>query len=167
MVHLKLVKNNTDWTLHILLFLLCEIMHVRLLIVTIVYQLYYWFNAAGIYINNEIVMPLSTIPVLGESKEDITEQDALGFQILVADSGQDPSYLYTFTDLHFIDCVRHNKFLNEEVPKLLNLDHNIGQIFCCTHTNLGFCRCMNISIFIIQGWARIAFKGLLKPVRSL
>ena len=100
------------------------------------------FNVSGIHINKEIVLPLPTIPVAGELREEIAEEAALGFQILAVASGKDPSDLYMMVDLHMTDSTGHNKFLSEEVPKLFNLDHKVGQIFCCIHTNLGFCRCM-------------------------
>ena len=48
------------------------------------------------------------------------------------------------------DSTGYNKFLSEEVPKLLALDHKAGQLFCCTHTNLGFCRYMNNCISIVE-----------------
>ena len=53
-------------------------------------------------------------------------------------------------DLHVTDSVSHNKFLSEEIPKLMDLDHKTGQIFCTTHTNLGFSRSMNSTIAKIE-----------------
>ena len=108
------------------------------------------FNVSGIHVNREFVLPLPTIPVAGEAKEEIAEQAALGFQILAAASGKDPGELYRSVDLHMADSTGHNKFLSEEVPKLLDLDHKAGQLFCCTHTNFGFCRCMNNCISIVE-----------------
>ena len=63
--------------------------------------------------------------------------------------------MYKMVDLHMTDSTGHNKFLSEDVPKLFNLDHKVGQIFCCTHTNLGFCRCMNSCISVIENKTEI------------
>ena len=48
------------------------------------------------------------------------------------------------------DSVSHNKFLSEDIPKLFNLDHKPGQLFCSVHTNLGFCASLNSSIHDIE-----------------
>ena len=44
------------------------------------------------------------------------------------------------------NSVSHNKFLSEDLPKLLELDHKAGQLFCSAHTNLGLCSSLNSSI---------------------
>ena len=83
----------------------------------------------------------------------------MGFQLLALASGKEPRDLYKAMDLHLSDSVSHNKFLSEEVPKLFDLDHRTGQIFCTTHTNLGFARSMNTSIAIIE--AQIGVNNIL------
>ena len=108
------------------------------------------FNVSGIHINRDELLPLPTIPVAGETKEEIAEQAAMGFQLLAIASGRTPEDLYKVMDLHLTDSVSHNKFLSEEIPKLLDLDHKTGQIFCTTHTNLGFSRSMNSSVAKIE-----------------
>ena len=95
-------------------------------------------------------MQLTLLPVAGESKEEIAEQAAMGFQLLALASGKEPEELYKVMDLHLTDSVSHNKFLSEEIPKLMDLDHKTGQIFCTTHTNLGFSRSMNSTIAKIE-----------------
>ena len=62
----------------------------------------------------------------------------------------EPADLYNSIDLHLTDSVAHNKFLAEDVPKLFDLDKKPGQIFCSTHTGLGFCSSMNSSIRQIE-----------------
>ena len=108
------------------------------------------FNVSAIHINRYELLPLPTIPVAGESKEEIAEQAAMGFQLLALASGKKPGDLYKIMDLHLTDSVSHNKFLSEEVSKLFDLDHKTGQIFCTTHTNLGFARSMNSSVAMIE-----------------
>ena len=87
------------------------------------------FNVSGIHINRDELLPLPTIPVAGEIKEEIAEQAAMGFQLLALASGKEPRNLYKAMDLHLSDSASHNKFLSEEVPKLFDLDHRTGQIF--------------------------------------
>ena len=74
----------------------------------------------------------------------------MGFHLLALASGKTPEELYKVMDLHLTDSVSHNKFLSEEIPKLMDLDHKTGQIFCTTHTNLGFSRSMNSSVAMVE-----------------
>ena len=110
------------------------------------------FHVSGIHINRQKALPLPIVPVAGEAREDIAEQAALGFQILAAacNPPMDPRDLYKEVDLHMTDSVSHNKFLHEDVPKLFDLDHHVGQIFCATHTGLGLCRSLNNKIHSIE-----------------
>ena len=110
------------------------------------------FHVSGIHINQQKPLPLPVVPVAGESREDIAEQAALGFHILAAACNPpiEPAMLYSKVDLHMTDSVSHNKFLYEDVPKLFDLDHTVGQIFCATHTGLGLCRSLNKNIHIIE-----------------
>ena len=48
------------------------------------------------------------------------------------------------------DSVGHNKKISEDVAELFNLDTIAGQIFCSTHTNLGFCKTLNDAIHQIE-----------------
>ena len=68
----------------------------------------------------------------------------------IEDPPKDPADLYKEVDLHLTDSVSHNKFIGEDVPKLFDLDTKPGQIFCATHTGLGFCSSMNSSIHHIE-----------------
>ena len=106
----------------------------------------------GIQIIKDKPLSLPVVPVAGKARDNITEQAALGFQILAAASNPpiDPGYLYKQVDLHLTDSVSHNRFLYEDVPKLFDLDHKVGQIFCATHTGLGFCRSLNTSLNRIE-----------------
>ena len=108
------------------------------------------FNVAAIHINRYELLPLPTIPVAGESKEEIAEQATMGFHLLALASGKTPEELYKVMDLHLTDSVSHNKFLSEEILKLMDLDHKTGQIFCTTHTNFGFSRSMNSSVAMVE-----------------
>ena len=98
------------------------------------------------------MIPLPTVPVAGETREEIAAQAALGFEILAA--AREPpitaKQLYKQVDAHMTDSVSRNKFLSEDLPKLLELDHKAGQLFCSTHTNFGFCSSLNSSIHEIE-----------------
>ena len=61
------------------------------------------FNVSGIHINKDILLPLPTIPVAGETKEEVAEQAALGFELLAVASGKNPADLYKIMDLHLTD----------------------------------------------------------------
>ena len=110
------------------------------------------FCVSGIHINKEKALPLPTVPVKGEERDEIAQQAALGFEILAAamDPPIDAAELYRCIDLHLTDSTSHNKYLSEDVPKLFDLNHKPGQIFCSTHTGLGFCASMNDSISEVE-----------------
>jgi hypothetical protein len=75
------------------------------------------------------------------------------------DPPKDPAELYKETNLHLSDSVALNKFMAEDVPKLFNLDHKVGQILCSTHTGLRFCSCINNYIHQIE--QKHGFKNIM------
>ena len=108
------------------------------------------FAVSGSHVNKELALPLPTVPVAGEVRSEMAEQVALGFQILAAASGKTPEEIYKNVDQHLTDSVGHNKKISEDVSELFNLDTIAGQIFCSTHTNLGFCKTLNDAIHQIE-----------------
>ena len=119
------------------------------------------FYVSGLHINKERTIPLTTVPVAGEARDEIAAQAALGFQLLAAacEPPMDPAEIYRSIDLHLTDSTSHNKHLAEDVPKLFNLDLKIGQIFCSTHTGLGFCASLNSSINQIE--QKLGFSNIM------
>ena len=95
------------------------------------------FNVAALHINSDELLPLPTIPVAGQSKDEIPEHAAMGFHLLAVASGKTIEKLYKVMDLH----------LTEEIRELMDLDLETGHICCTTLTNLGFSRSMNSSNF--------------------
>ena len=93
------------------------------------------FNVAALHINRDEVLPLPTIPVAEESKDEIAEYADMGFHLLTVASGKTIEELYKVMDLHLTDSVSHNKFLSKEIQKLMDLDHKTGHICCTTLTN--------------------------------
>ena len=107
------------------------------------------FQVSGVQLNGHLI-PFPTILLSGETKGELAEQVALGFHFLEAARGIDAADIYKEVDAHMADTTSHNKGIRENVAKLLNLDKKVGQLFSSTHTNLGFCRSMNVSIRAIE-----------------
>ena len=99
-----------------------------------------------LHINNDEFLPLPTIPIAGETREEVADQVALGFQILGAASSKNPSKIYNTVNQYLSDSVDHNKSVGEDVPAILGLDKKTDQTFCVTHTNLGLCRAINTQL---------------------
>ena len=83
---------------------------------------------SGVQLNGHLI-PFPTIPVSGETKDELAEQVALGFQFLEAASGIDAADIYKEVDAHMTDTTSHNKGIGENVAKLFNLDTKVGQLF--------------------------------------
>ena len=101
------------------------------------------YQVSGIHINRGEFLPLPTIPVAGETREDLAEQVALGYQILSAASGKPAEEIYKDVDLNLSDSTNRNKYIGEDVAELFKMDTKAGQVFCSTHTNLGMCLTIN------------------------
>ena len=114
---------------------------------------------SGVQLNGHLI-PFPTIPVSGETKDELAEQVALGFQFLAAASGIDAADIYEEVDAHMTDSTSHNKGLGANIAKLFNLDTIVGQLFCSTHTNLGFCRSMNETIKAVEN--KIGVENILE-----
>ena len=94
------------------------------------------------------MISLPTVPVASEAREAFAQQAALGIEILAA-AGEpqiEAADLYKEIDVHMTDSVTQNNFLSEDIPKLFNLNHKPGKLFCSVHTNLGFSALLNSSI---------------------
>ena len=74
-----------------------------------------------------------------------------GMQILTAVSGKSPAEIYSKIDVHMTDSVSHNKGVADVLQDLYDLDTKAGQIFCSTHTTMGFSNSMNKDVANIEG----------------
>ena len=101
------------------------------------------FATQGIHIGQDIPFPLPLCGIVGESTVDVALQIDFGFEIVAATRGISVEELYKTVDCHMTDSTEHNKGINELLRELYNLDKSAGQIFCGTHTTLGFSREMN------------------------
>ena len=102
------------------------------------------FAASGIHIGKNVPFPLPLIPICGEATTDIAEQCSLMFEILSVVDGMTPESLYDeLIDAHMTDSTDHNKGFALILQQMFDLDSSKGQLFCGTHTTLGFSRAMN------------------------
>ena len=67
----------------------------------------------------------------------------MGMEVLAASKGMTAREVYQMVDVHMTDSVEHNKGISPLLAELYDLDTQAGQIFCNTHTTLGFSSGMN------------------------
>ena len=96
------------------------------------------FATQGISIGRDTPFPLPLLPICGESTKDVANQVAMGMEILAAVKGISAKEVYQNVDTHMTDSVSHNKGINKEMAELFDLDKVAGQLFCGSHTTLGF-----------------------------
>ena len=109
------------------------------------------FAASGIHIGKNVPFPLPLIPVCGESTSDIAEQCSLMFEILaVVDNVSHEDLYEQLVDAHMTDSTEHNKGFAQLLAGMFDLDSAKGQLFCGTHTTLGFSRAMNKVLAVVE-----------------
>ena len=108
------------------------------------------FSVAGIHIGQNVPFPLPLIKIQGEKTEDIADQCKLMFQILGAVSKKSDKEVYQMVDAHMTDSTEHNKGFAAILADMYNLDTQAGQLFCGTHTTLGFSSAMNSRVSLIE-----------------
>lgn len=101
------------------------------------------FIVQGIHVGQNLPFPLPILPIAGEKTEDIAMQVDMGFEILAAVRGVKVEEVYSLVDTHMTDSVDHNKGFAVLLQEMYNLDKPAGQIFCGSHTTLGFASAMN------------------------
>ena len=109
------------------------------------------FATQGIHINREAPLPIPLLGIHGESTEEVALQIDFGIQILAAVSGKSPAEIYSKIDVHMTDSVSHNKGVADVLQDLYDVSTKPGQIFCSTHTTLGFSHSMNKDVANIEG----------------
>ena len=88
-------------------------------------------------------VPLPILPIHGVTTEDIAFQVDMGFEILALVKGVSVEDVYKLVDTHMTDSTEHNKFFSKLLAELYDLDAPAGQLFCGSHTTLGFSSAMN------------------------
>ena len=67
----------------------------------------------------------------------------MGLEILAVSKGLTSKDIYSMVDTHITDSTEDNKGISSCLAELYDLDKPAGQIFCNTHTTLGFSAAMN------------------------
>ena len=100
------------------------------------------FAPAGLHINKDEYLPLPTLPLSSETTKNVADSIVVDFQLLSAASGHSVESLYNTVDVHMTDATAHNKGVSAILAKEFHREVEAGQIFCDTHTVLGFDRSM-------------------------
>ena len=108
------------------------------------------FIGQGFHIGQDSAFPLPLLGISGETKEEIAAQLGMGLEILAVCSGKEVKELASQVDTLLTDSVKHNKDVNIILQQLYELDSLPGQIFCGTHTTLGFSDTMNKVVMAIE-----------------
>ena len=104
----------------------------------------------AIHTGHDSALPLPILPICGETKKDIAAQMGMGLEILSAVSGVPVEELAWHFDTLLTDSVEHDKGVNVILQELYQLDKPAGQIFCGTHTTLGFSNSMNSTVIKVE-----------------
>ena len=100
------------------------------------------FACQGIHVGQNVPLPLPHLQICGETTEDIAHQTDFAFEILEAVTGKRKEDIYKLINAHITDTTDHNKGFASILAELYNLDTAAGQLFCGTHTTLGFSSAM-------------------------
>ena len=108
------------------------------------------FIGQGIHIGQNSALPLPLLPICGEKKEDIAAQLGMGLEILSACSIVPVEQLARQVETLLTYSTEHNKGVTVILQELYQLDTLPGQIYCGTHTTLGFSDSMNSIVTKIE-----------------
>ena len=100
------------------------------------------FTAGMMTINKDISIPMPILPTASETTEDIADGVRIHFDMLAAVSDYTAEEIYDRVDVHITDSTAHNKGLAAAVAEKFGRESPAGQIYCTTHTALGFDRAM-------------------------
>ena len=108
------------------------------------------FATQGLQIGQNCPVPLPLMAICGETTEDVAMQVDHAMEILAAVRGVSPKEIYQLIDVHMTDSVSHNKGIAKELATMYDLDTVAGQIFCGSHTTLGFSNGLNKKVSVIE-----------------
>ena len=108
------------------------------------------FTTQGIHIGQNVTFPLPLMNISGETTEDIAMQVDLGFEILAAVKKEPVEDIYRLVDTHMTDSTSYNKGFADILADLHNLAEPAGQLFCGSHTTLGFSSAMNKVVKMLE-----------------
>ena len=108
------------------------------------------FIGMGVHIGREGSLTLPLLGIGSETREDIDLQLSMGLEQLSICSGVPVKELLEQVDVLFTDSVDHNKGVNFILQEMFNLVKPPGQLFCGTHTCLGFSNTQNKVVIEIE-----------------
>ena len=108
------------------------------------------FTAQGLHIGQNCPLPLPLLGISSESTEEVALQVDMAMELLAICSGVTAKEVYAKVDCHMTDSVGHNKGIALELQALYDLDNPAGQLFCGSHTTLGFSSVLNKKISQIE-----------------
>lgn len=124
------------------------------------------FVAQGIHVGRDNPFPLPILSIDGETTGDIVlqvfpphpfvfisiniSQVDMALTLVAAVRGTTSKELYKLIDTHMTDATEHNKRLAELLQEAYDLDQPAGQLFCGTHTTLGFAAAMNKFLRLLE-----------------
>ena len=114
------------------------------------------FATQGIHVGKDSALPMPLMNICGESTEDIALQVDHGFNCLAVSRGVPVEEVYSLVSAHMTDSVEHNKGFNTILQEMYSLETPAGQLFCGSHTTLGFSSSMNKTIGMIEQDMKIA-----------
>ena len=71
-------------------------------------------------------------------------------EILAAVNNKPVKEVYSLIDTHMTDSTKHNKGFASVLAEMYDLDKPAGQIFCGSHTTLGFSNALNKMVAAIE-----------------
>ena len=108
------------------------------------------FIVQALHVGQSRQIDLPILPIYGETAEDIAIQADMGMEILAASKGMSSKEIYSLVDVHMTDSTAHNKEIASCLADLYDLDTPAGQIYCNTHTTLGFSSGMNKVLRLVE-----------------
>ena len=108
------------------------------------------FIVQALHVGQNTQIDLPILPIFSETTEDIAIQADMGMEILAACKGMTAKEVYSLVDVHMTDSTAHNKGIASCLAELYDLDTPAGQIFCNTHTTLGFSSGMNKVLRLVE-----------------
>lgn len=108
------------------------------------------FIVQALHVGQSRQIDLPILPIYGETAEDIAIQADMGMEILAASKGMSSKEIYSLVDVHMTDSTAHNKEIAPCLADLYDLDTPAGQIYCNTHTTLGFSSGMNKVLRLVE-----------------
>ena len=108
------------------------------------------FIGEGIHIGQGSAYPLPLLPISSESREDIALQLGMGLELMAISSNMKVEELAAMVDTLLTDSVEHNKGVNQILADMYDLSKPPGQLFCGSHTVLGFSNSMNQVVMKVE-----------------